>query len=99
MNRPLDLTRIGRIKVSSISPAVLLAQMEIVEPVKSWLKRLLGITRSAQSADRAPSSYTTCPDETRPKYKSDLTWSPNTTMGLSLRLNLNRALRECEIRA
>ena len=38
-NAPLDLSSIGRIKVSSISPAVLFARMEIVEPVKSWLKR------------------------------------------------------------
>ncbi|MGC8642654.1 MAG: polysaccharide deacetylase family protein, partial [Isosphaeraceae bacterium] len=41
INRPLDPARIGRIKVEAISPAVLFARMEIVEPVKSMLKRWL----------------------------------------------------------
>jgi peptidoglycan/xylan/chitin deacetylase (PgdA/CDA1 family) len=41
VNSPLDPTRIGRIKVSSFSPAVLFARMEVVEPVKAWLKRRL----------------------------------------------------------
>jgi len=41
VNSPLDPTRIGRIKVGSDSVAVLFARMEIVEPVKSRLKRWL----------------------------------------------------------
>ena len=46
-NAPLDLSSIGRIKVSSISPAVLFARMEIVEPVKSCAQALVpaGVTR------------------------------------------------------
>jgi peptidoglycan/xylan/chitin deacetylase (PgdA/CDA1 family) len=39
VNRPLDPTRIGRIKVASHSVAALFARMEIVEPVKWRLKR------------------------------------------------------------
>ncbi len=38
-NSPLDLASIGRINVSSMSTAALFARMEIVEPVKSALKR------------------------------------------------------------
>jgi len=41
VNSPLDPTRIGRIKVGSDSVAVLFARMEIVEPIKSRLKRWL----------------------------------------------------------
>jgi peptidoglycan/xylan/chitin deacetylase (PgdA/CDA1 family) len=39
VNSPLDPMRIGRIKVSSDSVAVLFARMEVVEPVKWRLKR------------------------------------------------------------
>ena len=39
VNSPLDPQRIGRIKVASDSVATLFAKMEVVEPVKSLLKR------------------------------------------------------------
>ena len=41
VNSPLDPQRIGRIKVGSDSVAALFAKMEVVEPVKSLLKRAL----------------------------------------------------------
>jgi len=41
VNHPWDPTRIGRIKVESFGPDVLFARMEVVEPVKAWLQRLL----------------------------------------------------------
>ena len=41
VNHPFDRTRIGRIKVGSFSAAVLFSRMEVVEPVKTWLKRRL----------------------------------------------------------
>ena len=41
VNHPFDRTRIGRIKVGSFSEAVLFSRMEVVEPVKNWLKRRL----------------------------------------------------------
>ena len=41
INRPLDPTRIGRIKVGAFSSAVLFAHMEVVEPVKATLKKWL----------------------------------------------------------
>jgi peptidoglycan/xylan/chitin deacetylase (PgdA/CDA1 family) len=41
VNDPFDRTRIGRIKVGSFSAAVLFSRMEVVEPVKTWLKRRL----------------------------------------------------------
>jgi peptidoglycan/xylan/chitin deacetylase (PgdA/CDA1 family) len=41
VNYPFDRTRIGRIKVGSFSAAVLFARMEVVEPIKTWLKRRL----------------------------------------------------------
>ena len=41
VNSPLDPERIGRIKVGSDSVATLFAKMEVVEPVKSLLKRAL----------------------------------------------------------
>jgi peptidoglycan/xylan/chitin deacetylase (PgdA/CDA1 family) len=39
VNSPLDPSRIGRIQVGDDSVPVLFARMEIVEPVKWWLKR------------------------------------------------------------
>jgi peptidoglycan/xylan/chitin deacetylase (PgdA/CDA1 family) len=45
VNSPLDATRIGRIKVGSISAPVLFARMEVVEPIKAWLKRVLRSAR------------------------------------------------------
>jgi peptidoglycan/xylan/chitin deacetylase (PgdA/CDA1 family) len=42
LNSPLDPTRIGRIKVGSHSAAELFSRMEVLEPVKAWLKRLIG---------------------------------------------------------
>jgi peptidoglycan/xylan/chitin deacetylase (PgdA/CDA1 family) len=39
VNSPLDPTRIGRIRVGSHSPAELFSRMEVLEPVKAWLKR------------------------------------------------------------
>jgi hypothetical protein len=47
VNRDLDPTRIGRIKVGSHSAAVLFARMEIVEPFKATIKRLLRLLRAA----------------------------------------------------
>jgi peptidoglycan/xylan/chitin deacetylase (PgdA/CDA1 family) len=41
VNSPLDPTRIGRIKLSSETVPLLFARMEILEPVKSLLKRML----------------------------------------------------------
>jgi peptidoglycan/xylan/chitin deacetylase (PgdA/CDA1 family) len=41
VNSPFDPTRIGRIKMGPFSAAVLFARMEVVEPVKTWLKRRL----------------------------------------------------------
>jgi peptidoglycan/xylan/chitin deacetylase (PgdA/CDA1 family) len=41
VNHPFDRTRIGRIKVGSFSAAVLFSRMEVVEPIKTWLKRRL----------------------------------------------------------
>jgi peptidoglycan/xylan/chitin deacetylase (PgdA/CDA1 family) len=41
VNHPFERTRIGRIKVGSFSAAVLFSRMEVVEPVKTWLKRRL----------------------------------------------------------
>jgi hypothetical protein len=41
VNSPLDPTRIGRIKLSSDRVPVLFARMEVLEPVKSLLKRML----------------------------------------------------------
>ena len=41
VNHPFDRTRIGRIKVGSFSASVLFSRMEVVEPVKTWLKRRL----------------------------------------------------------
>ena len=45
VNSPLDPTRIGRIKVSSFSAPVLFARMEVVEPLKAWLKRMIRTAR------------------------------------------------------
>jgi peptidoglycan/xylan/chitin deacetylase (PgdA/CDA1 family) len=42
VNSPLDPTRIGRVKVSANSVAVLFARMEVAEPIKWRLKRLIG---------------------------------------------------------
>ena len=39
-NRPLDLRRIARLNVTSDSPAVLFAKMEVVYPAKAYLSRL-----------------------------------------------------------
>jgi peptidoglycan/xylan/chitin deacetylase (PgdA/CDA1 family) len=50
VNHPFDCTRIGRIKVGSHSAAVLFARMEVVEPVKTWLKQWLRPSWSADSA-------------------------------------------------
>jgi hypothetical protein len=41
VNSPVDRTRIGRIKLSDDSVPVLFARMEILEPVKTLLKRML----------------------------------------------------------
>ena len=41
LNHPVDPIRVGRLNVTSISPAVLFAQMEIVAPIKFRLKRFL----------------------------------------------------------
>jgi peptidoglycan/xylan/chitin deacetylase (PgdA/CDA1 family) len=46
VNAPLDPTRIGRIKVGSFSVPVLFARMEVLEPIKAWLKRILRSARS-----------------------------------------------------
>ena len=52
-NSPLDLASIGRINVSSMSTAALFARMEIVEPVKSALKR--GFRRASRRQPAASS--------------------------------------------
>jgi peptidoglycan/xylan/chitin deacetylase (PgdA/CDA1 family) len=41
MNNPIDPLGVGRLNVTSISPAVLFARMEVVAPIKFRLKRLL----------------------------------------------------------
>lgn len=40
-NSPVDLHQIGRLNVTSFSPAVLFARMELVAPIKFRIKRLL----------------------------------------------------------
>jgi peptidoglycan/xylan/chitin deacetylase (PgdA/CDA1 family) len=40
-NRPVDPLRVGRVNVTSMSPATLFARMEIVEPIKFRLKQML----------------------------------------------------------
>jgi peptidoglycan/xylan/chitin deacetylase (PgdA/CDA1 family) len=41
LNNPVDPIRVGRLNVTSISPAVLFARMEIVAPIKFLLKQFL----------------------------------------------------------
>jgi hypothetical protein len=41
LNRPVDPLRVGRVNVTSMSPAALFARMEIVDPIKFRLKQLL----------------------------------------------------------
>jgi len=41
-NRPLDVSRVARTPVSTESPAELFAQMEVVQPIKQLLTRVLG---------------------------------------------------------
>ncbi len=41
LNNPIDPLDVGRLNVTSISPAVLFARMELVAPIKFRLKRLL----------------------------------------------------------
>ncbi len=56
-NSPLDLASIGRINVSSMSTAALFARMEIVEPVKSALKRGFRRTRRLSARPRPPGPH------------------------------------------
>ena len=46
LNNPVDPLRVGRVNVTSDSPAVLFARMEIVAPTKFRLKQLLARWRS-----------------------------------------------------
>ncbi len=41
-NRPLDPGRLARVPIATASIAVFFADVEVVTPVKAWLKRLLG---------------------------------------------------------
>jgi peptidoglycan/xylan/chitin deacetylase (PgdA/CDA1 family) len=41
-NRPLDLARVGRVPVSARSEAELFAELEVVAPLRGWVRRRLG---------------------------------------------------------
>lgn len=48
-NRPFDRSRVGRLNVTSVSPAVLFARLEVTAPCKFRLKRLIKRIFSARS--------------------------------------------------
>ena len=42
VNRPLVLDRVARVPIADWSPAVLFAELELVTPLKAWLRRFAG---------------------------------------------------------
>lgn len=49
-NRPLDLTRLSRIPVYATTPAEFFAELEIVHPIKAWVRRVLARTASMRGS-------------------------------------------------